>query len=123
MSCVEMAVGASGVEARKSYKLIMSYLLLLAGSMFLPTSEHCAKTAMTRCTDAESLSCLRRDKRRLGHAEAWGIPSRLRQREIVLRSGRPPWPATKPVSEGIRARLFHPLLFSAWVSHQKTNSA
>ena len=29
MCCIEMAVGASGVEARKSYNVIMLYLLLL----------------------------------------------------------------------------------------------
>ena len=100
----------------------MSYLERLAGSMFLATSERCAKTAMTRCTDAESLSCLRRDKRRLGYAEAWGIPSRLRQREIVILSGRPFSPAFTAVTERLPPYLF-PVSFSAWVSHQKTNSA
>ena len=53
-----------------------------------------------------------------------GVPSRLRQREIVILSGSPSTPATKIVTEGLRFFVGLPTsLFSAWVSHHKTNSA
>ena len=51
-------------------------------------------------------------------------PTRLRQREIVILSGRPSTPATKIVTEGLRFFVGLPTsLFLAWVSHQNTSSA
>ena len=53
-----------------------------------------------------------------------GVPTRLRQREIVILSGRPFSPATKPVTDRLRVFVGRPpSLFSAWVSHHNTNSA
>ena len=49
-------------------------------------------------------------------SNASGVPSRLRQRESVIRSGRPFSPATSSVTE--RLRWSPPLNFSACVSHR-----